>query len=190
MSPTAVVDENQLDQWVRGNAERAKGTIVELVHYLVSVSCPRPDERRFPLGDSINQPGPDGLLLTETGFNPFVPDGQSMWEIGTGINARAKATRDYQELTASVPADVRAVTTFVFCTPLSGRREWANTWKKDQQGSWRGARRRKMEWLDVRVVDGTMLIVTWTPFPLSLQVARVCRTVGSCHVPATSTGLR
>ncbi len=32
--------------------------------------------------------------------------------------------------------------------------------------------------------------VTWTPPWLSLQVALVCRTVGSCHVPATSAGLR
>jgi hypothetical protein len=92
------ITENQLDDWVRGNARDAQGLIVELVWRLVAASSPNPKQRRFPLGDSIGQPGPDGVLDTDFGFNPFVPEGRSFWEIGTGLHAGAKATSDYDDL--------------------------------------------------------------------------------------------
>src|ERR1035437_1021694 len=76
--------ENSLDDWVRRDAQRAQGIIVDLVWRLVCASCPRPKERRFPLGDSIGQTGPDGFLDAEVAFDPFVPKGPSYWEIGTG----------------------------------------------------------------------------------------------------------
>src|SRR5437867_5157437 len=101
MAYNRVITENQLDEWVRGNARQSQGVIVELVYRLVAASCPRPKERRFPLGDSIGQPGPDGVLATEFSFDPFVPVGRSFWEIGTGIDAGSKATDDYKDLTTA-----------------------------------------------------------------------------------------
>jgi len=80
-----IITENQLDEWVRANAQKAQGVIVELVYRLVVASSPNPKERRFPLGDSIGQHGPDGLLNTDSPFDPFVPNGKSFWEIGTGL---------------------------------------------------------------------------------------------------------
>ena len=118
-----LVTENQLDEWVRGNARDAQGVIVELVWRLVRASYPRPRERRFPLSDSIGQHGPDGKLDVDLSFDPFVPEGRSLWEIGTGLKARDKATSDYADLTEAVPETVRSDSTFVFVTPLSGRRE-------------------------------------------------------------------
>ena len=120
--PHMLITENQLDEWVRGNSRDAQGMIVELVWRLVAASCPKPRERRFPLTDSIGQHGPDGVLDVELSFGPFSPEGRSYWEIGTGLNARDKATSDYDDLTAAVPESVRVETTFVFVTPLSGRR--------------------------------------------------------------------
>jgi hypothetical protein len=95
MVHNSIVTENRLDEWVRGNARDAQGLIVELVWRLVAASSPKPNERRFPLGDSIGQPGPDGVLHTDFSFEPFVPEGRSFWEIGTGIDAGSKATSDY-----------------------------------------------------------------------------------------------
>ena len=69
-----IVTENQLDEWVRGNARDAQGVIVELVWRLVAASSPKPKERRFPLGDAIGQHGPDGLLDVDLAFDPFVPE--------------------------------------------------------------------------------------------------------------------
>jgi len=99
MTHSRILTENQLDEWVRGNALKAQGVTVELVWRLVAASSPKPRERRFPLGDSIGQPGPDGVLFTDFGFDPFVPEGRSFWEIGAGTGAGAKATSDYTELT-------------------------------------------------------------------------------------------
>lgn len=160
-----LITENQLDEWVRGNSRDAQGLIVELIWRLVAASSPNPKERRFPLGDSIGQPGPDGLLDTDFSFEPFVPEGRSYWEIGTGLDAGAKATSDYRELTEATPEEVRRESTFIFITPLSGRRDWPHTWKEDAQATWQTARRQQNRWTDVRVIDGTRLIDWLQHFP-------------------------
>jgi len=158
-----LITENQLDEWVRGNARKAQGVIVELVWRLVAASCPKPRERRFPLGDSIGQHGPDGILDTDLDFEPFIPEGRSFWEIGTGLRPHTKATSDYRDLTdyrssSAIREEIRSKSTFVFITPLSGRREWEYTWKEDAQAAWLEKRRKKSEWKDVRIIDGTKLI--------------------------------
>lgn len=168
-----LVTENQLDEWVRGNAIDAQGVIVELVWRLVAASSPRPKERRFPLGDSIGQHGPDGLLNVDLAFEPFVPEGRSLWEIGTGLDAGDKATIVYGDLISAIPETVRSESTFVFVTPLSARRDWKSTWKENAQQDWLEKRRAKGEWRDVRVVDGTKLI-DWIHqfYPVELWLAQ------------------
>lgn len=172
-----IITENQLDEWVRGNARDAQGVIVDLVWRLVAASSPQPNERRFPLGDSIGQHGPDGLLDVDLAFDPFVPEGRSFWEIGTGLKAGDKATSDYGGLVSALPEIIRLASTFVFVTPLSGRRDWEHTWKEDAQGVWLEERRAKREWRDVRVIDGTKLIDWIHQFPpVELWLAQ--RTIG------------
>src|SRR5574341_483496 len=153
-----LVTESQIDTWVRGNASNAQGIIVELIWRLVAASCPKPRERRFPLADSIGQHGPDGIAVVDLALEPFVPEGRSRWEVGTGLKAGDKATSDYRDLTATVPADVRAESTFIFVTPLSGRRDWEHTWKEEAQATWLEDRRQRHDWRDVRVIDGSGLI--------------------------------
>lgn len=165
MLHSRIITENQLDEWVRGNHQRAQGQIVELVWRLVAASIPNPRYRRFPLGDSIGQHGPDGELDTELGLSPFVPEGRSFWEIGTSLDAGDKATDDYRSLTASTPENIRRASTFVFLTPLSARRTWPHTWKRGAQSAWLRARLKRKQWRDVRVIDGTILIDWLMEFP-------------------------
>lgn len=165
MAGSHIVDESQLDQWVRGNATLAQGKIVELVWRLVCASCPKPTHRRFPLGDSIGQHGVDGDLETAIGFDPFVPEGKSLWEIGTNVDAQAKANRDYKDSTANTPEDVRRESTFVFVTPLSGRRDWKDTWKTDGISTWVAEKKELGDWKDVRVLDGCQLVDWVSQFP-------------------------
>ena len=172
-----LVTENQLDVWVRGNARDAQGVIVELVWRLAAASCPGPRERRFPLSDSIGQHGPDGVLDVALPFDPFVPDGRSYWEVGSGVNARDKASSDYKKLTEDTPADVRGQSTFVFVTPLSGQRDWEHTWKDDGQAAWTKKRLERAEWRDVRVIDGTKLIDWVRQFP-AVEVWLAGKTLG------------
>lgn len=172
-----IITENQLDEWVRGNARDAQGVIVELVWRLVAASSPRPKERRFPLGDSIGQHGPDGLVNVDLAFDPFVPEGRSVWEIGTGLRAGDKATSDYDNLVEAIPNVTRLESTFVFVTPLSGRRDWEHTWKEDAQGAWLEERRGRRDWRDVRVIDGTKLIDWIHQFP-PVELWLLQRTIG------------
>lgn len=159
------VTENQLDEWVRGHAESAQGLVVELVWRLVAASSPNPKERRFPLGDSIGQPGPDGILDTDFSDEPFVPEGLSFWEIGTGIKPANKATRDYAGLTTNATTgqspEITKQSTFIFVTPLSGRRGWN---QPDQQ-KWLDIRSKQNQWKSIRIVDGTRLVDWMHHFP-------------------------
>ena len=173
-----ILTENQLDEWVRGNATDAQGVIVELVWRLVAASSPQPKERWFPLGDSIGQRGPDGHLDVDLAFGPFVPEGQSFWEIGTGVRARAKATSDYKDLVSALPKSTRTDATFVFVTPLSGRRDWEHSWKEDAQGRWLMNRRARGDWRDVRVIDGTKLIDWMRQFP-PVELWLAWKTIGT-----------
>ncbi len=165
MPVSQLVTENQLDNWVRGNARTAQGLIVELVWRLVCVSCPKPTHRRFPLGDSIGQHGADGELDTAVGFNPFIPEGKTHWEIGTSEDAKKKAEKDYNDATASTPPDQCNKMTFVFVTPLSGRKGWRYTFKKNGSETWIKQKKDLGQWKDVRVIDGTQLIDWVNQFP-------------------------
>jgi hypothetical protein len=169
-----LIDENKLDEWVRGNAQTAQGVIVELIWHLLAGSCPSPRELRIPLGDSIGQHGLDAVLGTSIGFEPFVPEGESYWEIGTSLRAARKATSDYNDLIKAVPENIRHQATFIFVTPLSGRRDWEFTWKEDGQASWIEEHRNRKEWKDVRIIDGTKLIQWIHLFPpVELWLAKI-----------------
>lgn len=159
------ITESQLDAWVRDNPRDAQGVVVELVWRLVAASCPRPIERRFPLGDSIGQHGSDGDLTVATGFDPFIPEGRSFWEVGTGLDAARKATRDYEDMVSSVPADERITSSFVFVTPLSGLRGWQHTWDSNGKAAWLKTRRDAKDWREVRVLDATSLVDWLKHFP-------------------------
>src|SRR5258706_6100356 len=131
-----LITENSLDDWTRSHAEEAQGVIVELVSLLISASLPGRPDKRFPLGDSIGQHGPDGILVTDVSFEPYVSAGRSIWEIGTSTEARRQATSDYSDSLKQVPVEIRKDSTFIFVTPMSGRRAWAYTWKDEDQASW------------------------------------------------------
>ncbi len=147
------------------NSREAQGVIVELVLRLVAAAAPAPRSRRFPLGDSIGQHGPDGELDTEFSALPWIPAGHSLWEIGTGDGAQKKATSDYRDLTKSVPKQTRQEATFIFVTPRSGVRGWTATWTSKGQARWILTRKKKAEWKDVRVIDGTGLIDWLRAYP-------------------------
>src|SRR3569833_120395 len=160
------VNENQLDQFVRAQSDKAQRVIVELVYRLVAASVPDARRCRFPLGDSVNQPGPDGEVESDDAYASFVPAGVSYWEIGAGLSPRDKAASDYKERAEATPADVRRTSTFVFVTPLSGRRShFAGTWEEGQQFNWLKKKRAEAKWRDVVGIDGTQMVSWLLRFP-------------------------
>ena len=85
-----IVTENFLDDWVQKNSEIAKGIIVDLISYLVSLSSPNPKDIRFQRRDSIGQHGADGFLDPNISYPPYIPEGKSYWEIGSGKDEEKK----------------------------------------------------------------------------------------------------
>ena len=161
----AVITESVLESWVDAHPEKAPGLVADLIYWLVSASCPHPLERRFPLSDSIGQHGQDGVLNVDPGYEPYIPNGLSCWEFGSGRDAKQKATDDYDKHTPKVPEDKRKQSTFVFVTPRSALRVWRYTWKIDEQAAWIEERRNRNEWKDARVIDGTQLVSWIHRFP-------------------------
>ena len=155
----AFVTENQLDNWVRSHSVEARSLIPTMISRPVAKSCPNAGERRFPSGDSIDQPGADGFLRDENGFPPFVPSGDSYWEIGTGPAAR-KATDDYRTCTKRIPKSVRQNSTIIIVNPRSSVKEWRNPRGGDAQRKWVEERKARNDWKDVVLIDGT-LIADW-----------------------------
>lgn len=160
----AFVSENQLDNWVRSHSVEARSLIPTMISRLVAKSCPNASERRFPSGDSIDQPGSDGFLRDENGHSPFVPKGDSFWEIGTGPATR-KATEDYRNRTNQIPEKIRQDSTIVIVNPRSSVKEWRSTGNGDAQKRWLEKRRSRKEWKDVKLIDGTIIADWLTEHP-------------------------
>ena len=93
-----------------------------LVRKLVLASAKTFGHIRFPWGDSVFLPGWDGRLFVEEATWP-VPDGLSVWEMGTNKDVVAKASEDVQKRSDDPLGVEKSDATFVFVTP----RRWPKT---------------------------------------------------------------
>jgi hypothetical protein len=105
-------------------------------------------------GEGGDLPGYDGIIEATRG-TIFVPEGRSVWELGTGTDPRAKSNNDYRVRTKDPLGINPAEATFVFVTAneFRGKREWADT--KRSEGIWR----------DVRVFDVDDLVLALESAP-------------------------
>ncbi len=129
-----------LEQW-SGHAD-ARLRLPALVRRLIWATTKGQSVFRFPAQEGVQRPGWDGELVVAQG-NPWVPDGESVWEMSTGADPEAKADENFEKRTKATPAAEAAQRTFVFVTPRKwiGRQQWAE------------ARRKAGPWRDVRVLD-------------------------------------
>ncbi|MEI6949737.1 hypothetical protein V9K67_21295 [Paraflavisolibacter sp. H34] len=117
-----------------------------LIRRLIVASPVQLTWMQFPAGDNVALPGFDGYLeaLSAT---PYIPEGKSVWEIGTGKDYRDKANGDYQKR-AEKPLYMDPMdTTFVFVT--------RHVWREKE--SWVAERLAEGKWKNVKVIDGLML---------------------------------
>ena len=143
-----IVQASDFDRYA---SERDSQAIIpELVDRLVKQSCPNLVTCRIPHGNAVNLPGWDGIVKTDKAFLEFVPSGKSYWEIGTGTNPQAKATKDFLKRTKKLSASKRRESCFVFVTPRS------NGWDEARQVAWI-KRRQKHEWKQILIIDGVKL---------------------------------
>ena len=144
-----LIDSTRLDQWFAPRNRVGQGVLPHVVRRLIRSTVGFEDlkELRIPVGDEVNLPGFDGVVVSAVGHN-FLAQGRSIWEVGVPDPAR-KASSDYTRRTKQITAAERARTTFVFVTP----HHWAgkHAWIKERKRRGRGG------WADVRVIDAVDL---------------------------------
>ncbi|MBZ9752144.1 hypothetical protein GO986_12085 [Deinococcus sp. HMF7620] len=93
-------------------------------------------------GDGVREVGFDGIVHLDTPHS-FIPQGDSVWEMGVNADPLRKANGDYRTRTDKPLTVTPAETTFVFVTP----RRWP------EKGEWIQRRLAENVWRDVRVLD-------------------------------------
>ncbi|MCK4518519.1 MAG: hypothetical protein KAU12_00220 [Candidatus Omnitrophica bacterium] len=159
MEHTQIVSVTELEKYA--DTRESQAVIPRLVYRLVNESISDFTACRIPYGDSINQPGLDGLVETENGFRHFVPKGESFWEIGTGNDPQAKATKDFKKRIEQISAQERQKATYVFVTP---RTAGSDGWNEPAQRKWI-ERRKNVGWHDIKILDGIQLVAWLQEFP-------------------------
>ena len=129
----------------------------QLVAKLITDSIPRDaiHKFRFPHGDQVYLPGPDGILVIDDVVQHlYVPNGISLWEMGTSTGPKRQADENFRkaegklasafsDLLPSVTPDRAAL---VFVTSM----RW-------ESGAWVKEKRASSNWKSIKVVDAVDL---------------------------------
>ena len=107
----------------------SRGIIPELLFRLITASVNNPNELKIPFGGAVGQSGLDGIVFSPTSFKQFVPEGTSIWEIGTSNDPQKKATEDFTKRTRETSEETRKNSSFIFVTPRSAERCWSTKGK-------------------------------------------------------------
>lgn len=133
------ITAGHLEKWAA--KPEAPHLLPVLVRRLISATS-NPKVLAIRGADSINLPSWDGTLNVDDG-NPWVPVGESRWEMGCSADVRRKANEDFKTRTQGTPAAQAAKCEFVFVSP----RIWA------RKLAWRDQAANAKHWRDVRVID-------------------------------------
>jgi hypothetical protein len=125
---------------------QGREVLPDLIKLLVHASC-TVRECRIPGRDDTNQAGLDGLVATDSGFPPFVPNGESWWELSNDQTPAKKAGKDIAKRGKRSAAE-KARATFVFAT--------FRQWDEDSQRKWK-AKQSGTGFRDLRILDATQL---------------------------------
>lgn len=90
----------------------------------------------MPAGDSINEPGWDGITDTSDG-NPWVPLGPTCWEMGCNSKPQGKASDDFAKRVFETRVSEMEAAAFVFVTPRRWRKREAWRQSADDAAPWR-----------------------------------------------------
>lgn len=147
-----LADAVALDHWA--DRIQARSDFPRLVRRLIAQTNDQVVRLEMRAGEGTGFRGYDGRVeaLRAT---PFVPEGLSVWELGTGDSPQEKANEDYAERTRDPLGVDKSTTTFVVATP----RRWAG---KD---AWLAEKRAEGEWADVRAFDADDIEVAFEAAP-------------------------
>ena len=140
-----LIDTSNLISWAISTS--SNGELPGLIKDLIRATATDIESIRFPDGDAVSMSGFDGVLTLSDIENEYVPNGLSVWEMGTEENPGNKAERDYRKRTDNQNINNKKDITFVFVSP----RRWGN---KDK---WLEEKREEGVWKDVKGIDGVDL---------------------------------
>jgi len=92
-----LADAADIEQWARGIMARADWA--RLVRSLIRESNDQVTSLEMRGGEGSEVPGYGGIVEASRA-TPFVPEGRSVWELGSGEEPADKATEDYRKRTA------------------------------------------------------------------------------------------
>lgn len=120
----------------------ARTEFPRLIRRLIEQTNDQVTTLQMRAGIGAGTPGYDGIVEANRA-TPFVPQGRSVWELGTGGDPARKANEDYNERTENPLGEDQGSTTFVFVTS----RRWS------EGEAWARKRREEGPWRDVKVLD-------------------------------------
>ncbi|WP_413741885.1 helix-turn-helix domain-containing protein [Sodalis sp. RH15] len=140
------VNATDLSQW----AERrdAQSAMPELIRRLIFATVGPAADVHFPSDESVQHGGWDGQCRTGIGA-PYVPPGDSVWEIGTQrTRIGNKANDDFAKRSENPLGYDPSQTTFVFATPQ----------RFSNKADWVAQQRALGKWRDVVLIDADDLV--------------------------------
>ena len=140
MPGQTLVDATDLNLW--SNRNTAASVLPQLLRRLVIATADAVTAVGFRAGDGVAIGGWDGRVEAVVG-NAFVPEGVSVWELGTNRGVKGKADEDYDKRKDDPKECVPAETAYIFVTS----RRWGG---KDD---WVTARQAEGFWKEVRAYD-------------------------------------
>ena len=161
----ALCDASDLVAWA-GRRE-SQSLLPLVIRRLIRATAIGVTEFHVRTGEGVQLPGWDGIVRNEQD-TPFVPEGNSGWEMSVAGSPKTKADKDLKNRTEDSGLLTPETTTFVFVTlrRWGGKDVWAR--QKTEDGPWR--RVRVLDADDVAVwLEEAPAVHTW----LSIQIGKI-----------------
>ena len=139
----------EIAQWFTEN-HPARYQLPVFIRILIRSTGKGIREANFPGYNEAERPGWDGTVDSEE-CTEWIPQGRSLWELGTSSSPKSKADSDFKKRIDKTPPAEQAAATFVFVT----NRRWLG---KDK---WIEEKKLHSHWKDIRVLDSSDL-EQWT----------------------------
>ena len=140
----SLITRDQLDSW--SDTPESKANFPYLISRLIRATTAKDTKVDIPWGSATYIGGWDGIVDSKEKTR-YVPEGISLWELGTNRDPESKANADYKKRVDESLGYPHEDATFVFVTP----RTWTG---KDK---WVKRRKEEEKWKDVIVYDGISL---------------------------------
>ena len=139
-----MITRDQLGSWA--DTPESKANFPHLISRLIRATTAKNTKVNIPWGSATYIGGWDGIVDSKVETR-YVPEGISLWELGTNQDPQSKANADYEKRTKEPLGYTPQDATFIFVTP--------RTWTKKEE--WVSHKKEEKKWKNVIVYDGISL---------------------------------